>query len=210
VANSCTVQFFGPDSQGRFWRPSGTQNGSCSIPLESLRCLLSNYIKFEQIGHWKEKLWLPEVGVSELFFRVFPVKIPAKWGKLPANRELRLVAGVAEFLTHPGSWINSQRAGRNSRPKAVVRKEKRVRLSARFPYFLSVFARTVDLAPDVGFRCSWYRWKACDAFFLKVLALRETKLGLERYDPSNRGHWSFLVRRRAFFRSRFRLDRGRS
>ena len=92
-----------------------SQNGSCSISLERPRCLLSNDINFAQIGVRTEKLWLPEVGVSELFFRVFPVKISAKRGKLPANRELRLVAGVAVFLTHPGSRINSQRAGRNSR-----------------------------------------------------------------------------------------------
>jgi hypothetical protein len=98
---------FGPDFQGRFWRPSGTQNGSCSIPLESPRCLLSNDIKFVQIGVRTEKLWLPEVGVSELFFRIFPVKIPAKRGKPPANRELHVVAGVAIFPTHPGSRINS-------------------------------------------------------------------------------------------------------
>ena len=45
------------------------------------------------------ELWLLEVGVSELFFLVFPVKISAKQGKLPANRELCLAAGVAVFLT---------------------------------------------------------------------------------------------------------------
>jgi hypothetical protein len=145
---------FGPNFQGWFWRPSGTQNGSCIIPLESPKCLLSNDINFVQIEVRTEKLWLPEVGVSELFFCVFPVKIPTKRGKLPANRELRLVAGVAFFLTHPGSLINSQWAGRNSRAKAVVREEKRVRFSTHFPYFCSVFARTVDLASDVGFRRS--------------------------------------------------------
>jgi hypothetical protein len=89
--------------------------------------------------------------VSELFFRIFPVKILAKWGMPPANRELRLVAGVAIFQTHMGSRINLQRAGRNLRPKAVFREEKHAGFSTRFPYFLSVFARTVDLAPDVSF-----------------------------------------------------------
>ena len=54
------------------------------------------------------ELWFPEVGVSELFFHVFPAKIPAKRGKPSANRELRLAAGVAIFLTHPGSRINLQ------------------------------------------------------------------------------------------------------
>jgi hypothetical protein len=131
---------FGPDFQGQFWRHSGIQNGSCIIPLESPRCLLSNDIKFSQIEVRTEKLWLPEVGVSELFFRIFPVKILAKRGKLPANRELHVVAGVVIFLTHPGSLINSQRAGRNSRAKAVVREEKRVRFSAHFLIFVCVRA----------------------------------------------------------------------
>jgi hypothetical protein len=128
--------------------------------------------------------------VSELFFRIFPVKIPAKRGKLPANRELRLAAGVAVFLTHLGSQINLYQAGRNPRSKAVVREEKRIKFSARFPYFLSVFAHTVDLAPDVGFRRSWYRWKACATVSLEVLDLRATELGLKRYGPANRGHRS--------------------
>jgi hypothetical protein len=101
---------FRPDIWGSFWRPSHAPNGSCSIPLESSQSLLSNDIRFARIRVWTEELWLPEVGVSKLFFRVFPTKIPAKRGMLPANRELRLVAGVAVFLMHPGSWIKSQGA----------------------------------------------------------------------------------------------------
>ena len=128
--------------------------------------------------------------MSELFFRVFLAKIPAKQGKLLANRELRLAAGVAVFLTYLGSRITLQQTRRNPRAKVVVREEKRVRFSARFPYFLSVFAHTVDLAPDVGFRRSWYRWKACATLFLKVLDLRETELGLEQYGSTNRGRRS--------------------
>ena len=79
-----------------------------------------------------------------------------------------------------------------------------------FSLFLSVFAHTVDLASDVGFRHSWYRWKACATLFLKVLGSQETKLGLEKYGPANRGRQSVFVYRRAFFRRRFRLDRGKS
>jgi hypothetical protein len=78
------------------------------------------------------------------FFRVFLAKIPAKRGKPPANRELHTIAGVSIFLTHPGSRINSWRAGKTQRAKAVVREEKHVRFSARFSYFLSVFARMFD------------------------------------------------------------------
>jgi hypothetical protein len=103
--------------------------------LEILRSLLSNDIKFARIGVQKEKLWLPEVGASKLFFRVFLAKISVKREMLPVNRELHLVAGFAVFLEHPILRINSQRVGRNLHTKAAVREEKRVRFSARFPYF---------------------------------------------------------------------------
>uniref|UniRef100_A0A2N9HV43 Uncharacterized protein n=1 Tax=Fagus sylvatica TaxID=28930 RepID=A0A2N9HV43_FAGSY len=44
--------------------------------------------------------------------------------------------------------------------------------------------------PDVGFRRSWYRRKACVAYFCKVPDLRKSELGLVRYGPANRGHRS--------------------
>jgi hypothetical protein len=124
--------FFLPDFRGQFWRSSGTQNGSCSISPESSRRPLSNGINFARIGVWTRELWLPEVGVSELFLCTFPVKIPAKRGMLSANREFHVVAGVVIFPTHPGSRINLLRAGKTLRAKAAVREEKRVLLPARF------------------------------------------------------------------------------
>uniref|UniRef100_A0A2N9J966 Uncharacterized protein n=1 Tax=Fagus sylvatica TaxID=28930 RepID=A0A2N9J966_FAGSY len=88
---------------------------------------MSTFQRYKVCTNWNSdgKVMALEVGSSELFFRVFPVKIPAKRGKSPANRELRLVAGVAVFLMHLGSRIKLQRAGRNPCAKAVVREEKR-------------------------------------------------------------------------------------
>uniref|UniRef100_A0A2N9GRI8 DUF7745 domain-containing protein n=1 Tax=Fagus sylvatica TaxID=28930 RepID=A0A2N9GRI8_FAGSY len=63
----CAYPFLS-DFRGQFWRSSGTQNGSCGISSESSRRPLSNDIKFARIGVRTRELWLPEVGVSELFF----------------------------------------------------------------------------------------------------------------------------------------------
>ena len=125
-----------------------------------------------------------------MFSCVFPAKIPVKRGKPPANRELHVVARVVIFPTHPGSRVNLQRVEKSLRAKAAVREKNVSNLRLIFPCFLSVFARIFDLAPDVGFRHSWYHRKACAALFCKVLDLRETELRTERYGPANRGHRS--------------------
>ena len=79
-----------------------------------------------------KELWLPEVGVSELFLCTFPMKIPVKREMLLANREFHVVAGVVTFPTHPGSKINLLQVGKTLRAKAAVREEKRVLLPALF------------------------------------------------------------------------------
>ena len=121
-----------------------------------------------------------------VFFRVFPVKISAKRGKPPVNRELYVVAGVAIFPMHPGLRVNLQQVGKTLRAKAVVREKNAPNFRSIFPHFLSVFAQVFDLAPDVGFWHSWYRRKACATLFCKVLDSRKTEVGTERYGPANR------------------------
>uniref|UniRef100_A0A2N9G9I0 Integrase catalytic domain-containing protein n=1 Tax=Fagus sylvatica TaxID=28930 RepID=A0A2N9G9I0_FAGSY len=155
----CAYPFLS-DFRGQFWRSSGTQNGSCGISSESSRRPLSNDIKFARIGVRTRELWLPEVGVSELFFvHSSDAKIPVKRGMLSANREFHDVAGVIIFPTHPGSRINLLRAGKTLRAKAAVREKKCVLLPARF------FSNLVPV-PDS----------------------RESELGLVRYGPASRVH----------------------
>uniref|UniRef100_A0A2N9IYX0 Uncharacterized protein n=1 Tax=Fagus sylvatica TaxID=28930 RepID=A0A2N9IYX0_FAGSY len=77
----CAYPFLS-DFRGQFWRSSGTQTGSCGISSESSRRPLSNDIKFARIGVRTRELWLPEVGVSELFSCTLPAKIPIKRGML--------------------------------------------------------------------------------------------------------------------------------
>ena len=58
--------------------------------------------------------------------------------------------------------------------------------------FQHVFARAVNVAPSIGFRCPWCLWKAYDTLFLKVMDLHEVEFGLEGYSPENRGRrWVF-------------------
>uniref|UniRef100_A0A2N9IJL6 Uncharacterized protein n=1 Tax=Fagus sylvatica TaxID=28930 RepID=A0A2N9IJL6_FAGSY len=122
-------------------RPSGGQNGSCDIPLEISRSLLSNDIRFARIGVWTKRVMAPESrGVGAIRFSD---EDSGQTGE--ATGELRVASC---------SW------------------------SCSLCYALGLIDQIA---------C---RQKARATLFLKVLDLRETELGLERYGPANRGHRS--------------------
>uniref|UniRef100_A0A2N9HS50 Aminotransferase-like plant mobile domain-containing protein n=1 Tax=Fagus sylvatica TaxID=28930 RepID=A0A2N9HS50_FAGSY len=267
----CAYPFLS-DFRGQFWRSSGTQNGSCGISSESSRRPLSNDIKFARIGVRTRELWLPEVGVSELFlctssdedsgqtgdaigeprvprrsrshylsnapgladqlvasrkdsareggcpgekmrfapsaFRIcgkselglvrygpanrghrgvfgpfegsFPIRIPAGPDKFLAIREFHVVHGMCLLSNVPGLADQLVASQEDS-----VR--KRGNVGGKIPGTFSktlfcrpVFTRVVDVAPDVGFRRSWYRRKACVTYFLtELLTIRKLRVVAE-------------------------------
>ena len=137
-----------------------------------------------------ERVMAPGSWGAEAVFACFSGEDSGQTGKLPANWELYVVAGVVKFPTHLGPRGNLQRVGKTLRVKAAVREKNARNLWLIFPCFLSVFARVFDPAPDVGFWQTWYRWEACATLSCKVSDLRETELGMERYGPANKGRQS--------------------
>uniref|UniRef100_A0A2N9G062 Uncharacterized protein n=1 Tax=Fagus sylvatica TaxID=28930 RepID=A0A2N9G062_FAGSY len=110
--------------------------------------------------------------------------------KFLAIREFHVVHECVFFPTHPGLWINLLRVRKTLRASVATSVRKVPEFSAQ-PYFVRpVFTRMVDIAPDVGFRQSWYRRKAGATYFPKVQALHRGELGFARYDPANGGRWN--------------------
>uniref|UniRef100_A0A2N9F8X6 Uncharacterized protein n=1 Tax=Fagus sylvatica TaxID=28930 RepID=A0A2N9F8X6_FAGSY len=126
-------------------------------------------------------------GVFGPFEGSFPIRIPADPDKFLAIREFHVVHGCVLFPMCPGSQINLLRVRKTLCASVATSVGKFPETFSKTLFRRPVFTRVVDVAPDVGFRRSWYRRKACVTYFLTVQALHRGELGFARYDPANGG-----------------------
>ena len=108
----------------------------------------------------------------------FPTEIPAWPRKIFEIREFHIVAERVIFLKVLNLWINSQRAKKTLRGKVIPRDEKTCWISCIISLLSSIFSRTVDVAPSVGFWWSRCPWKSCDVFFGVSQTREKSSMGL--------------------------------
>uniref|UniRef100_A0A2N9J4K9 Uncharacterized protein n=1 Tax=Fagus sylvatica TaxID=28930 RepID=A0A2N9J4K9_FAGSY len=182
------------------------------VPLESLRYPSS----LEVLDLRATELGLKRYGPANRGHRsvfgspegIFPIEIPTRPGKILAIRELHVVSKHVLFLTHLSSRIKLAVSRKELCARARHPRGENYEIFSMVLFLLPVFARVVDVAPDVRFRRSWCRQKAYSTFFLKILGLRtEASFGFARCGPVNRGCRSVFHAEGSFSDRDFRLDR---
>uniref|UniRef100_A0A2N9H3Z4 Uncharacterized protein n=1 Tax=Fagus sylvatica TaxID=28930 RepID=A0A2N9H3Z4_FAGSY len=109
-------------------------------------------------------------GVFGPFEDSFPIRIPARPGKILAIREFHVVHECVFFPTCLGLQINLLRVRRLC-AQAWQRRWENSGIFSIALFRRPVFTCVVDVAPDIGFRRSWYRRKACATYFFNVLTI---------------------------------------
>uniref|UniRef100_A0A2N9I341 Uncharacterized protein n=1 Tax=Fagus sylvatica TaxID=28930 RepID=A0A2N9I341_FAGSY len=106
--------------------------------------------------------------------------IPADPDKFLAIREFHVVHGCVLFPMCPGSQINLLRVRKTLCASVATSVRTNPGTFSKTLFCRPVFTRVVDVAPDVGFRRSWYRRKACVTYFLTVQALHRGELWVRK------------------------------
>uniref|UniRef100_A0A2N9FH52 Uncharacterized protein n=1 Tax=Fagus sylvatica TaxID=28930 RepID=A0A2N9FH52_FAGSY len=157
---------------------------------------------FAGIRAWACEIWSREQRPPGVFLvrlrDSFPIGIPARPGKFLAIREFHVVHECVFFPTCPGLRINLLRVRKTLRASVATSVGKVPEFSATALFRRPVFTRVVDVAPDVGFRRSWYRRKAYATYFSKGFLgmVDPSRVGNGSVKPrSNLGQpWSTLVK----------------
>uniref|UniRef100_A0A2N9I4J8 Uncharacterized protein n=1 Tax=Fagus sylvatica TaxID=28930 RepID=A0A2N9I4J8_FAGSY len=108
-------------------------------------------------------------------------------GKFLAIREFHVVHECVFFPTHARACRSTCCESGRLCAQAWQRRWENSGTFSKTLFRRPVFTRVVDVAPDVGFRRSWYRRKAYATYFPKVPALHRGELGFARYNPANGG-----------------------
>ena len=139
------------------------------------------------LGLWNIPLRTKAIGVFLLDAESFSNWDSSLTGEVLGNPRVAVVAERVLFLKVLNLRINLQWAEKILRVKVIPLEEKTCWIFSTISLLSSIFPRTVDVAPAVDFRWSWYPWQACDVFFEVSQISREVELGPVRYDPANRG-----------------------
>uniref|UniRef100_A0A2N9G7V9 Uncharacterized protein n=1 Tax=Fagus sylvatica TaxID=28930 RepID=A0A2N9G7V9_FAGSY len=110
--------------------------------------------------------------------------------KFLAIREFHVVHGMCLLSNVPGLRGSTCCESGRLCAQAWQRRWENSGIFSKTLFRRPVFTRVVDVAPDVGFRRSWYRRKAYATYFPKVQALHRGELGFARYDLANGGRWN--------------------
>uniref|UniRef100_A0A2N9HB69 Uncharacterized protein n=1 Tax=Fagus sylvatica TaxID=28930 RepID=A0A2N9HB69_FAGSY len=148
------------------------------VPSESLRCLLLQGSGFTEIRAWTCEIWPREQRPPEVFLVRLRAVFRSGFRLAPINSwrsESSLSCmNVSSFQRARARGSTCCESGRLC-AQAWQRRWENSGTFSKTLFRRPVFTRVVDVAPDVGFRRSWYRRKAYATYFSKGTGLAQRR-----------------------------------